>query len=306
MKSKKHRLLLKLFVRSFHTILCILIPYSLLSQNSSDLYTSVYDEKKKSAWYPALYFTFLIGAIITYHITCFLDPGYVPLNTQLPSSPSLSLSDDESQIDIDIDLEEGNEETSNSDSSKLLKRKRKKDLRKKCGFCDIKQPLRAKHCHDCDRCVRRFDHHCPWLETCIAEKTHRFFLIFLYLMSISIIWSAHIAWRALVYKSTWSAWFHINWILLLDLLVLLIGAFTTIILCMFHTHLMCINATTWEVVSRERIGYLKHLDMEINPFHEGYCKNIFVFLCSRAPNNWDKIYLRRSASNNSDSSMETV
>lgn len=34
------------------------------------------------------------------------------------------------------------------------------------------QPPRAKHCHDCDKCVLQFDHHCVWLGTCIGQGNH--------------------------------------------------------------------------------------------------------------------------------------
>jgi palmitoyltransferase len=41
-----------------------------------------------------------------------------------------------------------------------------------CGYCHVEQPPRTKHCHDCDRCVLQFDHHCVWLGTCIGQKNH--------------------------------------------------------------------------------------------------------------------------------------
>ncbi|KAF3572041.1 hypothetical protein F2Q69_00061636 [Brassica cretica] len=41
-----------------------------------------------------------------------------------------------------------------------------------CGYCHVEQPPRAKHCHDCDRCVLQFDHHCVWLGTCVGQKNH--------------------------------------------------------------------------------------------------------------------------------------
>ena len=48
-----------------------------------------------------------------------------------------------------------------------------------CMHCQARQVPRAKHCHDCGRCVQRLDHHCWWLGTCVGAGNHRLFVSYL-------------------------------------------------------------------------------------------------------------------------------
>ena len=71
-----------------------------------------------------------------------------------------------------------------------------------CKHCDAWQGLRTKHCHDCGRCVRRFDHHCFWVGTCVGEKNHARFVFYLASQNALILWAFHIASSGVRYRPT--------------------------------------------------------------------------------------------------------
>eukprot|EP00759_Apiculatamorpha_spiralis_P045712 PhF_6_TR4251/c0_g1_i1/m.5750/K20028/ZDHHC2_15_20; palmitoyltransferase ZDHHC2/15/20 len=48
-----------------------------------------------------------------------------------------------------------------------------------CNVCNLFKADRTHHCRHCERCVLRMDHHCPWINNCVGERNHKYFLQFL-------------------------------------------------------------------------------------------------------------------------------
>lgn len=129
----------------------------------------------------------------------------------------------------------------------------------KCPKCCSIKPARAHHCSVCRRCIRKMDHHCPWVNNCVGENNQKFFVLFTFYicmischalyMSIShFVVCVGSEWKECAYYSP-----AVTTILLIFLIFesLLFGIFTAV---MFASQLsaICSDETGIEQMKREK------------------------------------------------------
>lgn len=146
-----------------------------------------------------------------------------------------------------------------------------------CPVCSVDQILRAKHCNKCEVCVATYDHHCPWLSTCIGEKNRLLFVLFVTVLSVEVgiglIHSLEMGFESV--KGC------------IILVIMIVANVMVDLLYIHHIMLLWKNMTTWEFLARSHITYLKNWPSRWHsPFDRGIISTLRLFIkatSSRAP-----------------------
>ncbi|CAN6802908.1 hypothetical protein HID58_081976 [Brassica napus] len=253
------------------------------------------EKTKRDPWYMASYLLLFSVTLLQYFVTSGSSPGYVidamrevcGTDAIYRNTPTTSIQQHGSRINgsfvINVEGESassgGGRRTPSSSWGKLVL-----DLyppgtslrNLTCGYCHVEQPPRAKHCHDCDRCVLQFDHHCVWLGTCVGQKNHCKFWWYICEESALCIWTLimYIDYLTNVAKPWWK-----NAIIILLLVVLVISMIFVLLLLLFHSYLILTNQSTYELVRRKRIPYMRNIPERVHPFSRGIKRNLHNVCC---------------------------
>ncbi len=175
---------------------------------------------------------------------------------------------------------------------------------KYCFTCNIYRPPRASHCHICDYCIEKFDHHCPWLGICIGKKNY--FLFYLYISSLMFyliyLFISSIICLTVLFQEpkTGGVVFRIILYFLFLFSSLGFGIFVGV-LTFYHSFLILTNQTT-----REYLKKYSHQHPQ-NPFHQNFIKNLKKFCTStkkKSHQNYQKgIYQMKESINISQSTQ---
>ncbi|CAH0489758.1 unnamed protein product [Peronospora farinosa] len=128
----------------------------------------------------SIWFTGLFGMCLWSHVVVVTsNPGTVPskLKGIMPfvEIEKERTKDDDEMEEVEEEISLNEFEECEDDGSLLFY----------CDECEIYRPLRALHCHTCNRCIVLQDHHCPWVNNCVGIGNLKAFLLLLLYVTVT-------------------------------------------------------------------------------------------------------------------------
>ncbi|CAI8588512.1 unnamed protein product [Vicia faba] len=218
---------------------------------------------KKEPWFTALYLLLFVVTLVQYYAISITNPGYVVdvmknfnkrnvVRTKTPESLNQQASSKNGSAVISIEGSQPGRSVAGSNAtywSKLV--------------AELYPPGSTVSLHG--QSIVMIGNHCQFWWYLCEETAVCIWTGFLYLSHLM----AHIT----------MVWWQ-DAIMILLLIALSISLSFLLLLLIFHSYLILTNQTTYELVRRRRITYLREIPERVHPFSKGVCRNIYSFCCS--------------------------
>ncbi|CAF1161710.1 unnamed protein product [Rotaria sordida] len=165
-------------------IVCILLTYAMLLHCLYVilfvLIIPLFNESLYGTLNALIICSLIFLSILSHVRAAYSDPGFIPLPKK-----GLDFSDVTTNVDTNSSLK------SNEIGWTI------------CNRCDTYRPARSHHCRICKRCVRRLDHHCPWINNCVGEFNQKYFILFLFYIGLTSLYViSFVIWSLIVFPQS--------------------------------------------------------------------------------------------------------
>ena len=174
--------------------------------------------------------------------------------------------------------------------TELKKSKRKPRY---CQICRQFKPPRSHHCSNCDKCICKMDHHCPWIGGCVGYNNQGHFVRFLISVSLGTFMTLILhSWRIYDWSYyPYNPWIHSNegfkliLFLMSNFFLALIVFVPVTFLAVNHVYYVINNLTTIEDLEKNR-SILVEIDGIIKEISKPYYIDKYTNVCAVLGRKW--------------------